>query len=236
MPVPSRLGPRRLAWLAVLVGALGLALLTPGVDAPAAPADPHPSVRLLTPDSPLFDRAQLADPALLVLPPILASVGAGEGAVPEATPFPPVPPDLRSPPGGALRLPLAAEAGQPAGFRPEVLPELTQPLETLGQGIPRSLPPARAPLFRATSLDGRWVIERSLESDEEFKSLLENDLGNKSLPVLGLGIDAFGLQAPPVLLTATGNAGQDQALMRWAARQPWTTWLPPGAYRVEIGP
>jgi hypothetical protein len=91
-------------------------------------------------------------------------------------------------------------------------------------------------VLRAISLDGRWVIERSLEGDEYFKSIQIKDLGYKTLPVLGIGIDAFGLQAPPVLLSVSGNPSQDDVFLQWAGRQPWSTWLPPGGYRVEIGP
>lgn len=236
MPEAAPLSPRRVALAALVATGLLLALFRPGAVAPGpVVSDPSPGIRLLDDDSAWLDRARLADPALLVIPPVRMAPGGADGSMPEATPFPPIPPDLVASPEGTLRLPLVSlsPANPPV---PDPLPKLDRPLETLGERVPRALPLARAPILRATSWDGQLVIERPIEDQEFIKYMSENDLGIKSLPILGLGIDAFGLQAPPVLLGGTGIPERDQALLQWAARQPWATWLPPGAYRVELGP
>lgn len=228
--------PRRLAWVALLGLAALLALARPRV-APVAPAvpDPAPAIRVLEEGSPWQDRARLADPAFLVTPPVRLANRGPETSAPEATPFPPFPPDLRSSREGSLQLPLLSSAASslPA---PADLPPLAQPLETLGERVPRALPPARPPMLRASASLGGLVIERPIEGDEIYKYINNNGLSKSTLPALGLAIDAFGIQGSPILLAGTGDAEADRALLAWAGRQPWAAWLPPGAYRVEIGP
>ncbi len=228
--------PRRAAWMVLVAVGLLLALLRPGTVAPGpAQPDPSPGLRMLADDSAWLDRARLADPAFLVTPPVRPVAGGADGSMPEATPFPPIPPDFVASPEGAFKLPLASvDPAEPLMTDP--FPKLDRPLETIGERVPRALPLARAPILRATSLDGRLVIERPLEDESLVKSLFINDLSYKNLPTLGLGIDAFGLQGAPVLLAGTGVADRDEALLQWATKQPWASWLPPGAYRVEVGP
>lgn len=235
MPRPPQLAPRRLAWTLLAGLGLLLALITPVSRTPGRPVgDPLPDLRLLADDSPWLDRARLADPAAVVLPPVPVASGGSE-AIPDAVPFPPVPPDLRSASDGGLRLSLSrpSEPGEEATAA--TLPELPRPLTTLGERVARGLPTPRPAQLRAVGSDSGAIFEKSL--DDELHKLLSNiDLRKNNPPVFSLGIDAFGLQSLPVLLEGTGNRDVDQGLLRWAARQPWPSWLPPGSYRIEIAP
>lgn len=236
MPALPSWSPRRLAWLCLAGVGLSLSLLRPGARMPSPPIpDSPPGVRLLAEDSPWHDRARLADPARLILPPVLPGAGGPEAATPEVVPFPPPQADSRLDVAGGLQLglgsPQVAES-LPAAVQ---LLEVPFPLQSLGERVGRALPASRAPRLRAVALENGIVYERSLESELD-KNLSISDLGIKSLPTFALGIDAFGLQAPPVLLVGTGQAAGDEAAIRWAQRQPWATWLPPGSYRVEITP
>lgn len=236
MPGAVRPSPRNLAWLALAGVGIFLALLDPGSRGPGVAPDPRPDARLLPEESPWLDRARLGDPAMLVTPPVRADGRGTEVSVPEAAPFPPIPPDLRSSPQGLLHIPSAANPPQDEPEGAIQLPSLNHPFETLGERVARGLPPARAPICRASSLDGTFALERSLESESEFKYLIIKILGKNSPPVIGLGIDAFGLQGSPVLLSGTGSPDLDLRVIQWASRQPWASWLPPGAYRIEFGP
>ncbi len=236
MPAPVPWSHRRLAWLSLAAVGLALALLQPGarVGSPTSP-DPQPSVRMLPEGSPWVDRARLTDPARLILPPVLPFAGGPEVATPEVVPFPPPATDSRLSPAAGLPLALSASLSTEPTANPTQLPELALPLETLGERVGRNLPPSRPPQMRALALESGAVYERTL-GDDFYKNFSVNDLGIKSLPTFGLGIDGFGLQGTPVLLVGTGGNAGDQAALNWARRQPWATWLPPGAYRVEITP
>lgn len=234
MPAPSPMTPRAQAWAFLLGLGLLLALLRPVSRMPEAPPEPPiPGLRLLAEDTPWFDRARLSDPASVVLPPPGTPSGGPRDAVPEAMPFPPVAPDLRSAAEGGLRLPF--DRPNESATTAATLPELSQPLLTLGERVGRALPPPLPPRIRATATDSAAVFEKALEV--EFHKILSSiDLSQKNPPVLHLAIDAFGLQGRPVLLEGTRNLAADQALLRWAERQAWASWLPPGAYRIEIIP
>jgi hypothetical protein len=235
MPRVAAMSPRRLSAGALLAGCLVLALLRPVSAPPGSPLlDGPPTLRLLPDGSPWGDHAQLADPAALVTPPVRSGAGLADASAAEASPFSPVSPDLRSNPGTELRISLSSaedriHKGDGNGD------ELPQPLETLGTRAPQALPLPRTPLLRAFSLDGRTIIEKPAPFDF-YKDLKINVLKNFSLIEIGLGIDAFGLQAPPVLLVSSGDAALDKAVLRWAGDQPWASWLPPGGYRVEFAP
>jgi hypothetical protein len=237
MAARAPLSPRRqaLAWLCV--PALALLLLEPSSREPGAPSPPvAPQVLLLPDSSSWVDRAELADPASLITPPIRLAAGSPEASLPEATPFPPSPPELRSRPDQGLSLPLAATIEPFSPPDPLGLPELAHPLRTLGERIPRALPPPSPPVCRVFNLGGQLVHERNLEGDNLHKYISLNDLSNNGPVVLGLGIDAFGLQARPVLLSSSGSPAWDQAVVAWAVLQPWASRLPPGAYRAEVRP
>lgn len=234
MPVSAAMSPRALAWACLAGLASLLALMRPVSRMPERPPEtPNPDLRLLAEDTPWFDRARLADPASVVLPPPGLPHAAQRDVVPEAMPFPPVAPDLRSVAEGGLRLPLSRP--NESATAASALPELTQPLLTLGERVARALPPPQSPRLRATATDSAAIFEKALE-DDFHKTITGIDLSKKNPPVIHLAIDAFGLQARPVLLEGSRSLATDQALLRWAERQAWSSWLPPGAYRIEIVP
>lgn len=233
MAVRTPMTPRAQAWAGLLGLAMLLALLRPVSRPVDIPAPSLPGLRLLAEGAPWLDRARLADPATVILPPLRTTPFGPEAAVPEAMPFPPVAPDLRSSPEGTWKLPITRV--DEVGTSPTSLPELVQPLMTLGERVARALPPPRTVCIRATATDSSALFEREVE-DEIFKTLPINILKNKPHPIFSVAIDAFGQQGSPVLLEGTGDRALDQTLINWASRQPWASWLPPGAYRVEIAP
>ena len=237
MAARAPLSPRRqaLAWLCV--PALALLLLEPSSREPGGPSPAAPpQIVLLADSSPWVDRAALADPATLLAPPVRPAAGSLVSGVPEATPFAPPPPDFRSPPDQGLRLPLSSTIGPFVRPDPLALPELSYPLRTLGQRSPRALPPPSPPLCRVSSVEGKLLHEWKVEGQEFHKLMNDKDLVNLSPAMLGLGIDSFGLQGRPVLLSSSGSPAWDRAVLEWSARQPWASRLPPGAYRAEVGP
>ena len=219
---------------------LGLILLgvNPGVDLPSAPAVKAPSILLLDTRSSWADRAALSDPASLVLPALGSPPTLPDSAQPDATPFSSYPPLISASPEGTFTIPLRHTLPPASQVDPRALPELEQPLLTLGRRAVVGPPPASGPNCKALSLLGGTTVAllKIDPQDELHKLLSKKDLSFEYPLVFSLAIDAYGLQASPVFLVPTGSQVLDQAANRWVASQPWARLLPAGAYRLEIRP
>jgi len=236
VPAPAR--------LAAATGLLSLLLAWVAFD-PGHQANPRilpapPHALALPPDSPWVDRAQLADPASLFLQGPPGSSPMPILAQPEATPFLAYGPDLRSQPGQPLSL--GNPLSRPSTLDPVAVllePE-SQPLVTLGQKSPGALPSPRDPLCEVLSDQGEIVrsipIKEASVRSKIHKMLSNNVLSVKNPVELRLGIDNFGLQAPPFLTLSSGHDPLDQTFVLWASNQPWAQGLPPGSYRLRLGP
>lgn len=53
---------------------------------------------------------------------------------------------------------------------------------------------------------------------------------------LSLGVDSLGLQAPPAILRSSGDKVTDLSVIQWVADGNWALRLPPGSYRLIVGP
>lgn len=202
------------------------------------PAPPH--TLALPSNSPWVDRAQLADPASLYLQGPPGSAPMPILAQPEATPFLAYGPDLRSQPGQPLSL-TSKSAPSPNPDPLSVLLESdSQPLLTLGQKSPGPLPSPRDPLCEVVSDQGeilRAIPIKDMPLREKIHKMLSNNILSVKSPVeLRLGIDTYGLQSPPFLTLSSGHDPLDQAFILWASNQPWAQGLPPGSYRLRLGP
>lgn len=236
--MPSGRSPRQLALLAPGLLLVALLVLEPGVRPASAPTPAVPDIRLLESRSGWADRAALADPAPLVLPELGPAPALPDSAQPDATPFAVFPALLRSAPASGLTARLDHTVSPWALADPRQLPESEYPLRTLGQRPPVAPPPAIGPNVRLVSLSGgeaipHWPIE---SSEELHKQLQSNSLSINYPLVFSLGIDAYGLQARPVMESLSGLDGLDRAAARWVESQPWAARLRPGSYRLEIRP
>lgn len=236
IPLPARLlGGSGLALLAA-----AWILLDPG-HTPRPRLQPvSPAALLLDWQSPWVERAELADPASLFLrsPTDLADLPVT--AQPEATPFLAFGPDLRAQPGQ----PLATRTLAPSPSTQTPIDLLLQPeslpFRTLGQKPALAPPLPRRALAEVVSDSGETMFSQEItEGSVEkkiHKAFSDNILSIRNCPEFRLAIDAFGQQAKPFLLLSSGDSALDQASLEWAAGQDWRRHLPPGSYRLRVGP
>lgn len=234
------LGPRLLAWTCLLLFLGAWAALDPGHRAAPRLVPAPPEAFLLPPRSPWVERAELADPASLFLraPSRLADVPVT--AQPEATPFLAYGPDLRTQPGQPLSaLPTSGKATSQSPSALLLRPD-PYPLRTLGQAANASPPTPRRPIGEVFSDSGEVLLQLEIaeyaSAIKIHKLLSISALSSKNAAEFRIGIDAFGLQAKPFLTLSSGDSTLDQAALEWAASQPWASRLPPGSYRLRVGP
>lgn len=230
--------PRSLVLLVPILLVLVLLGVNPGVRPPAAPTSAAPSVLLLDTRSSWADRAALADPASLILPALGSPPTLSDSAQPDATPFSSYPPLISASPEGTFAVPLRHTLPPASQVDPRSLPELDQPLLTLGRRAVVGPPPASGPNARVVALvGGVSVILLKIDPQDDLHKLLSSNSLSIEYPLIfSLAIDAYGLQAPPVALSPTGSQSLDQAASRWVGNQPWARLLPAGAYQLEIRP
>ncbi|NBV38047.1 MAG: hypothetical protein EBS00_00510, partial [Verrucomicrobia bacterium] len=51
-----------------------------------------------------------------------------------------------------------------------------------------------------------------------------------------IGIDSMGMQAPARIIKSSGDSEVDLAVREWTAEVNWVRLLPPGSYRLVLGP
>lgn len=74
---------------------------------------------------------------------------------------------------------------------------------------------------------------------EEKRKILDKKWENQPLwsPVeLFIGIDSMGIQAPARIIKSSGDSEVDLAVKEWTGEVNWARLLPPGAYRLILGP
>ena len=118
-----------------------------------------------------------------------------------------------------------------------------EPYVTLGTKSVKSLEiPPRAAFFEVYPLSGaskpvfygkvthQWVLFR--EITEKYA---KNSLAADKIEV-HFGIDSMGLCAPGVMVRSSGIVDLDRAVLRWVSGVEWARQLPPGCYRLLVGP
>ena len=236
---------------ALLCG-LGLFLLALLVFKPGAggndPAEPLTNgVRLVEPGDARTESVVLLDTSAVYFPAksVLGGVGSVEIGQPEDAPFAKFNPALQFDPSrplgkeSTLQVP-RGETPVPAKAVP--LAEAA-PFTTLGthryagEGLP-----ARAAFFEVYPMSGRSkpIISGKITHFNDKKGvkddlILKNNPFNSIFEVI-LSVDSLGKAPLGSDVRHSGSPPLDEAIRRWAAEVDWAKQLPPGAYRLIVGP
>jgi hypothetical protein len=161
----------------------------------------------------------------------------------EDSPLPGFDPILRFAPGKPVDLTLESE--KPVAAVPHAAIPLNQwePFSTLGSAnLTQGAIPPRSLFYDISDIGG---VKKSLLKGKVgnilIKSGYSGDKNEKNAPLLStleliIGIDSMGLQAPAQIVRSSGNSGVDAAVVSWSTQVPWAKRLPPGSYRLTVGP
>ncbi len=234
-----------LCGLTAFVGAL--VFFSPGAGGRPAARPLTQGVRLVPPGDVRTESVVLLDSSAVYLPAPskVAKSGRGEVGQPEDTPFAKATPILQFDPAKPLgedstlqvprqTIPAAAQA----------IPLAAQePLTTFGSKGFRDLKiEPRAAFFEVFTMEGGYksVINGKIAHfDDKNKS---SDVSfDKNAPLGGnfeviLSVDSLGQAPLGAVLRHSGSKALDDAVRRWAGSIPWGQRLPPGVYRLVVGP
>ena len=235
-----------------LLSGLGLFLLTLLVFKPGAggndPAQPLTNgVRLVAPGDARTESVVLLDTSAIYFPskPAMGGAGRSEVGQPEDAPFAKSAPVLQFDPSrplgkeSTLQVP-RRETPPPAKAIPlaEVAPFTTFGTRSFsGEGIT-----ARAAFFEVYPVSGssKPIISGNINHFNS-KSGIKDDLISKNAPFKSiyeviLSVDSFGKAPLGSEVRLSGTKALDEAIRRWASGTDWAGQLPPGAYRLIVGP
>jgi len=211
-----------------------------------APASPLTNGVVLMPSGhPLTEGVVLLDTSALFLPTqaYVDNVGLPEVNQPEDNPFGNYKPKLRFDPTKPVDLPL--EDAKPLAIAPQEALPLSQwePFGTFGSVSLRQYPVVgRTGFYEVFPLSGAQtpIIYGTMTG---FKGNFEakNDKDLKKSPIIDkieviVGVDSMGLQGAGSLVRSSGSATLDAAVLRWVKGVDWARQLPPGTYRISLGP
>ena len=212
--------------------------------APAAPTLTAGTV-LLPPGNALAETQALLDPSAAYLPagsPKSPLAAVDEVQV-EDSPLPGFDPILRFSPGKPVDLTLESE--KPVAVVPYAAIPLNQwePFSTLGSAnLTQGMIAPRSFYYDVSDIGGaKKSILKGKVSNITIKSEKNGAKSDKDAPLsshleLIIGVDSMGLQAPAQIVRSSGNSAVDAAVVSWSAQVPWAKRLPPGSYRVTVGP
>ena len=235
-----------------LLSGLGLFLLTLLVFKPGAggndPAQPLTNgVRLVAPGDARTESVVLLDTSAVYFPskPAMGGAGRSEVGQPEDAPFAKSAPVLQFDPSrplgkeSTLQVP-RRETPPPAKAIPlaEVAPFTTFGTRSFsGEGIT-----ARAAFFEVYPVSGssKPIISGNINHFNS-KNGIKDDLISKNAPFKSiyeviLSVDSFGKAPLGSEVRLSGTKALDEAIRRWASGTDWAGQLPPGAYRLIVGP
>jgi hypothetical protein len=236
---------------ALLCG-LGLFLLTLIVFKPGAgghpPAQPLVNgVRLVAPGDARTESVVLLDTSAVYFPSksALGGVGRSEVGQPEDAPFAKSAPALQFDPSRPLGKESTLQVPRREAASPSKAVALAEaePFTTFGtrrlagEGLP-----GRVAFFEVYQLGGakKPVISGNIAHFND-KNGIKDELITKNAPFKSLyevilSIDSFGKAPLGSEVRLSGSKALDEAIRRWATGTDWAGQLPPGAYRLIVGP
>ena len=234
-----------LCGFSAFVGAL--VFFSPGAGGRPAARPLAQGIRLVPPGDVRTESVVLLDSSAVYLPAPSKSAKSGRGEVgqPEDTPFAKATPILQFDPAKPLgedstlqvprqTIPAAAQA----------IPLAAQePLTTFGSKGFRDLKiEPRAAFFEVFSMEGGYksLINGKIAHFDDKNKTLEVSF-DKNAPLGGnfeviLSVDSLGQAPLGAVLRHSGSKALDDAVRRWAGTIPWGQRLPPGVYRLVVGP
>ncbi len=245
----GRLPPlTRTALLCGLSGFIGaLVFFSPGAGGRPAAQPLTQGVRLVPPGDARTESVVLLDSSAVYLPAPARTTKAARGEIgqPEDAPFAPFAPILQFDPAkplgkdsmlkvprqvvpdAALAIPLASQ----------------EPLVTFGsEGFRDVKLEPRGAFFEVYPLQGGYkpIISGKIEP-LIIKKENKSDKSDNNAPLSGyfeviLSVDSLGQAPLGAVLRFSGSKPLDEAVQRWAASIEWGKRLPPGIYRLIVGP
>lgn len=200
---------------------------------------------LLPPNSSLAESQVLMDASTIYLPVAKTAPiqGPKETIQPEDAPLPGFEPILRFVPGKPVDLPLEVEKSVATPPQLATPLSLTEPFKSFGSAnLAQGAISPRGFYFEVYGISGskNYIFNGNIDEKSYFKYFngIKND---KSAPLwsaleLRIGIDTMGQQAAPLVVKSSGYSAVDAAVRSWAAEVEWARRLPPGAYRLVVGP
>lgn len=234
-----------LCGLSAFVGAL--VFFSPGAGGRPAAQPLAQGVRLVPPGDARTESVVLLDSSAVYLPAPNKTAKAGRGEVgqPEDTPFAASSPILQFDPAkplgkdSMLQVPRQATPG-PAQAIPLTAQE---PLTTFGsQGFRDVKLEPRAAFFEVYPLQGGYKSLINGKIPHLFGKNEDNGANYSRPPPLAgsfeviLSVDSLGQAPLGAVLRQSGSKTLDDAVRRWAATIEWGQRLPPGVYRLVVGP
>ena len=200
---------------------------------------------LLPPGNALAETQTLLDPSAAYLPAGASKspLAVVEDVQVEDSPLPGFDPILRFAPGKQVDLTLESE--KPVAVSPQAAIPLShwEPFSTLGSAnLTQGAIPPRSLYYEVSDVSG---AKKAILKGKIGNIIIKNDVNGakneKSPPLLSpleliIGVDSMGVQAPAVVIRSSGNAGVDAAVVSWSVQVPWAKRLPPGSYRLTVGP
>jgi hypothetical protein len=234
-----------LCGLSAFVGAL--VFFSPGAGGRPAAQPITQGVRLVPPGDVRTESVVLLDSSAVYLPAPTKAAKAGRGEVgqPEDAPFAASGPILQFDPAKPLGKDSMLQVPRQAIPAPAQAIPLTaqEPLTTFGsQGFRDVKLEPRVAFFEVfpiqggykSLLNGKITHLVSKNSDNQvFFSINAPQAG--SFEVI-LSVDSLGQAPLGAILRHTGSKSMDEAVRRWAATVEWGQRLPPGVYRLVVGP
>ncbi len=236
---------------ALLCG-LGLFLLTLIVFKPGAGGEPPAQpvvqgVRLVPPGDVRTESVVLLDTSAVYFPGKsgLNGVGRSEVGQPEDAPFPKTAPVLQFDPAKPLGKDSTLQVPRqsaPAASKAVPLAE-AEPFTTFGShGFKGEGIAPRVAFFEVYPISGAnkpiyfgKINQLPVKNDISGSFFNKNAPFNSTYEVL-LSVDSFGKAPMGAPVRLSGTPALDQAIRQWAMGVDWAKQLPPGAYRLVVGP
>lgn len=234
-----------LCGLTLFVGAL--VFFSPGAGGRPAAKPLTQGVRLVPPGDARTESVVLLDSSAVFLPAPARSVKAGRGEVgqPEDAPFATAAPILQFDPAKPLGKDSTLQVPRvtpPAAA--QAIPLVAQePLVTFGsKGFRDVKLEPRAAFFEVFTLERghnpmiSGKITHLIDKNNKNIVFLDNNAPFHGIFEVILSVDTLGQAPLGAVLRRSGSPLVDEAVRRWAATIPWGQRLPPGVYRLSVGP
>jgi hypothetical protein len=234
-----------LCGLSVFIGAL--VFFSPGAGGRPAAQPLTNGVRLVPPGDARTESVVLLDSSAVYLPAPSRPTKAARGEVgqPEDAPFAAFGPILQFDPAKPLGKDSMLQVPRQVAPDAALAIPLTaqEPLTTFGsEGFRDVKLEPRAAFFEVFPLQGgnKSIISGKIEhlvANKDNKS----EKSDKNAPLNGyyeviLSVDSLGQAPLGSVLRFSGSKPLDEAIQRWAATVEWGKRLPPGVYRLIVGP